>query len=145
MDDGFGMRYATVGANVSDSEADGFVEMLKSMNVFKSYSIGVKQNSSLLVNTAYSRTVLTDADDLAGEATGDTVKTLEGASRVYSYSFTQSYDAEVVSGFTLSDNSEISLVLEFAGNPTNGSRIITALNYQQKYITSSSGQSYNQI
>lgn len=110
----------------TEDNADGYIETIKSQGLFKSYAIGQKGNSGTLIRGPYA------ADDESGER------------RLYSYSFTQSYDQEALSGFVLGDNSEISLVLEFWKPPVASTRCIVALNYGMKHVFLASGSTITQ-
>jgi hypothetical protein len=111
----------------TEDVADGFIETIKSQGLYKSYAIGQKGNSSKSVSGHYA-------------ANSGVV----GDRRLYSYSFTQSYDQEALSGFVLGDNSEISLVLKFWKKPEAGTRCIIALNYGMKHVFTADGRTFTQ-
>jgi len=130
----YGVAALAAGAsqNSVENESDSYVEMCKASNIFKSYQVGVKGGTLNLVESTNT-------------ATGP-AQTYRGKKRrLYSYSFQQSYDSEVVSGFVLGDSSELSVILEFAYPPEPGTRMYTVLNYAQKLIVDASGKVYNQL
>jgi len=122
----FATQYDTPALVYTEDNADGFIETIKSQGLYKSYAIGQKGNSGTLIRGPYA------GSDESGER------------RLYSYSFTQSYDQEAMSGFVLGDNSEISLVLEFWKAPVASTRCIIALNYGMKHVFLASGQTITQ-
>ena len=122
----FATQYDTPALVYTEDNADGFIETIKSQGLYKSYAIGQKGNSGTLIRGPYA------GSDESGER------------RLYSYSFTQSYDQEALSGFVLGDNSEISLVLEFWKAPVASTRCIIALNYGMKHVFLASGQTITQ-
>jgi hypothetical protein len=111
----------------TEDNADGYIETIKSQGLYKSYALGQKGNSGKSIQGPYA-----GDSDFAGDR------------RLYSYSFTQVYDQEAMSGFVLGDNSEISLVLEFWRAPMAGTRCIIALNYGAKHIFLANGSTMTQ-
>ena len=119
--------------NVTETEADAYVTLCTAQNIFKSYQVGIKGSSLKLVESIHQAPTI--AQGYVGQNR-----------RLYSYSFQQCYDSEVVSGFVLGDSSEISIVLSFApGGPEANTRMYTVLNYAQKLIVDASGKVLNQL